>query len=106
MTQQATRNKIRRYYKNIINVGYANLANLFNYDEADYYNHGIYGWNWDAYELDWNTCIITGDKNTLGEDINHEYTQIINKNKHLVKHLSTNKKKQNFISTSSYFKHF
>lgn len=75
--REATRNTIRRNYKNIINVGYANLQHLLKYDDAKYYNHGVYGWNWNAYELDENTCIITGYRNTLGDDIDHEYTQII-----------------------------
>lgn len=77
MKKEASKKIIRKNYENIINVGYSNLQNLLRYDEAKYYNHGIYGWNWDAYELDKNTCIITGYRNTLGDDIDHGYTQII-----------------------------
>ena len=77
MKKEATKNTIKRNYSNIINVGYTNLENLLYLDDAKYYNHGVYGWNWDAYELDENTCLITGYRNTLGDNIDREYTQII-----------------------------
>lgn len=86
MKQKATRNTIKRNYNNILNVGYANLENLFYYDEAKFYNAGVYGWNWNAYELDKNTCIITGYRNTLGNDIDHNYiVKINNKAREIVK---------------------
>lgn len=89
MKQKATRNTIKRNYNNILNVGYANLQNLLRYDEAKFYNIGVYGWNWNAYELDKNTCIITGYRNTLGSNIDHEFSkkiddkakEIVNSNK-------------------------
>lgn len=86
MKQKATRNTIKRNYNNILNVGYANLQNLLRYDEAKFYNAGVYGWNWNAYELDKNTCIITGYRNTLGNDIDHNYiVKINNKAREIVK---------------------
>lgn len=86
MKQKATRNTIKRNYNNILNVGYANLENLLKYDEAKFYNIGVYGWNWNAYELDKNTCIITGYRNTLGNDIDHNYiVKINNKAREIVK---------------------
>lgn len=89
MKQKATRNTIKRNYNNILNVGYLNLQNLLRYDEAEYCNHGTYGWNWDAYELNNDTCIITGYRNTLGSNIDHEFSkkiddkakEIVNSNK-------------------------
>lgn len=74
MIKRASKNLISKNYKNILNVGYANLANLLKYDDAKYCNHGIYGWNWSVYELNENTCIITGYRNTLGEKVNREFS--------------------------------
>lgn len=77
MKIKATRKMIKNNYSNIINVGYANLQHLFFYDTSKYYNCGVYGWNWDGYELDENTCIITGYRNTLGDSIDINYIQEI-----------------------------
>lgn len=87
MKKQTTKNSIKRNYNNIINVGYTNLNHLFYYDDNNkYYNCGVYGWNWNAYELDANTCIISGYRNTVGSDIDHDYiVKIDNKAKEIIK---------------------
>lgn len=64
-----TKNEIRRQYKTVIQLGYCDLYELTRNLKKIGYNAGIYGWNYDVFELDWNTCIITGyrtfDKGTI-----------------------------------------
>lgn len=69
---QVTRKDIKESYNNIFNVGYCNMYYLLTGVEPRYYNSGVYGWNWDAYEIAPNICIITGYRNTLGENIDRE----------------------------------
>lgn len=78
MKTKVSKQIIKNNYKNIINIPYANLSNLFYYDIARYYNQGIYGWNWACFELDSNTCIITGYRNTFGVEIDSNYIKEIN----------------------------
>lgn len=79
MKQKATRKTIKNKYTNIIKVPYANLQHFLKWETVKYYNLGVYGWNWDCFELDYNTCIITGYRNTLGTDIDSNYIREINK---------------------------
>lgn len=64
-----TKNEIKKQYETIIQVGYCDLYKLTRNLKKIGYNAGIYGWNYDVFELDWNTCIITGyrtfDKGTI-----------------------------------------
>ena len=55
-----TRNEIRRQYKTVIQLGYCDIYELTRQLKKIGYNAGVYGWNYDVFELDWNTCIITG----------------------------------------------
>lgn len=55
-----TRNEIRRQYKTVIQLGYCDIYELTRQLKKIGYNAGVYGWNYDAFELDWDTCIITG----------------------------------------------
>lgn len=57
---EITRNDIRRQYTNIIQIGYCDLYELTRELKKIGYNAGVYGWNYDVFELDWDTCIITG----------------------------------------------
>lgn len=47
-------------YKNIICVGYCDIQTLLRSKDARFYTSGVYGWNADIYEIDNNTCIVTG----------------------------------------------
>lgn len=51
---------LKEGYKNIICIGYCNIQYLLNLQEPRYYGSGVYGWNWDGYEIDRNTLIVTG----------------------------------------------
>ena len=51
---------LKENYKNIICIGYCNIQYLLNGIEPRFYGCGVYGWNWDGYELDGSTLIVTG----------------------------------------------
>ena len=57
---EITKNEIKRRYETIIQLGYCDIYDLTRKLKKIGYNAGIYGWNYDVFELDWNTCIITG----------------------------------------------
>ena len=61
MKTQVTRKKLMQYY-NCVGVGYCALQNLLNYFSPQYYNSGLYGWNFDAYTFG-DVAIITGYRN-------------------------------------------
>lgn len=54
------RKQIKGMYKNIITVGYCELSELLAYSKKIGYTAGVYGWNADIFQLDWNTAIVTG----------------------------------------------
>ena len=68
------RKQIKGMYKNIIKIGYCELSELLAYTKKMGYTAGIYGWNTDIFELDWNTVIVTGYR-PFG-NINPDYTII------------------------------
>lgn len=55
-----TNKQVKENYKNIISVGYCDLYYLLQGLNARYYNAGVYGWNYDGFEINLNTLIITG----------------------------------------------
>ena len=59
MKIKVTRNQLKNHYANIISIPYCELQNLLSYEDATFYNAGVYGWNYDAYPVNEN-CIITG----------------------------------------------
>lgn len=76
---EITRNDIKRQYRTIIRIGYCDLYHLTKRLRKIGYNAGVYGWNYNAFELDYNTCIITGyrafDKGTIR--LSSEFIQYI-----------------------------
>lgn len=61
MKVKVSRKELTRYY-NCIGVGYCDLQSLLNYFSPQYYNCGVYGWNFDAYTFG-DAAIITGYRN-------------------------------------------
>lgn len=59
MKIRITNKAIKGTYKNIIVVPSCALKAL-DYLEADYYNSGVYGWNYNAYIVSQDTIIISG----------------------------------------------
>lgn len=71
----------RRFIKDhanlpIVSAGYCSLQNLLYYHSPTAYTAGVYGWNFDVYELDGLT-ITTGYRGMIGPTAHHveEYDQ-------------------------------
>lgn len=72
MKRFITRNDIYRQYKHIYKTGYCTLQNTLKSFVPKYYNSGVYGWNYDVYEIDPWTCIITGYNPCVqGKELNY-----------------------------------
>lgn len=70
-----TRNDVRRMFTKIYELGYCEYQNELNKFKKIGYNSGLYGWNYDVYMIDYDTCIVTGYR-PFGEKITSE---VINK---------------------------
>lgn len=60
MKTKTTRKEIQNHFSRIIRIGYCDAQTLLNFRSPDWYNAGVYGWNYDAYDLGGGTCIVTG----------------------------------------------
>jgi len=63
MRQQLTRQDVFKMYDNVYTCGYCALQEIERDLKCIGYNSGIYGWNWNAYEIDNNTVLVTGYRN-------------------------------------------
>ena len=55
----------------ILHIGYSDLSTLLRFHSPIFYNCGVYGWNFDAYEVN-GVAIITGYRNTFGKSVNYD----------------------------------
>ena len=76
MTRKDLQDRSALFNARIFRAGYCRLQYILQSPAADRafgYNSGLYGWNWDAYNLrdkDGNNVIIcTGHRNLVGDDI-------------------------------------
>ena len=61
MKFKITNKQVKENYSNRI---FANeIDNLLIYENPVAYNNGVYGWNYDIYEINPSTCIIKGYRN-------------------------------------------
>ena len=51
MKKKITRNEMKKYYNDIIRVGYCGAQYILYCDKPQYYNRGVYGWNYDVYNF-------------------------------------------------------
>lgn len=59
MKKKITRNEMKRYYNDIIKIGYCDAQYILYYDIPQFYNYGKYGWNYDVYDFG-DIAICTG----------------------------------------------
>lgn len=64
---QATKKDVTAQYSKVVRVGYCDLQYLLSGVERIAYNAGIYGWNWDCYEMSYEVAIVTGYRNLVGK---------------------------------------
>lgn len=75
--EKITRKQVNMY-KNIICVPYCDLWYLLYFRNKTGYNSGVYGWNYDFYHINLNTCIVTGYRpfgNIKNYDLCDEYNE-------------------------------
>ena len=64
MKYKTTKTAINNGYYYKICVGYCDMQHLLNFENANAYTCGVYGWNADIYDIGdiipWNACIVTG----------------------------------------------
>lgn len=76
MKLKISNKEIKQRFKNIIVIGYCNAQYLLKGIEPTFYNCGVYGWNYDLYEIDYNTCIITGYRNFPKPTLEYKYIDL------------------------------
>lgn len=76
MAFQTTEKAIRSSSARIVSAGYCDLQFLLRHRSPVAYTRGVYGWNFDVYEIDGLT-ICTGYRRTIGRRANniHEYNE-------------------------------
>lgn len=74
MKTKTTKNQLKKYYNNIISVGYCDLQNLLSCEDPQFYNSGVCGWNYDAYVIG-TACICTGYRQIPGHAAPYEIVE-------------------------------
>lgn len=59
MKYRTSQKEIKANFGVVVSCGYCDLQNLFNYENAESYTCGVYGWNADIYSFG-GTAIVTG----------------------------------------------
>lgn len=73
MERKLTMKEVKKYYNNIVSIGYCGACYLLKCIDREGWTCGVYGWNADVYEVNHNTCIVTGYR-PFGDIYNHELT--------------------------------
>lgn len=70
MKFKTTRKAIVNGSYNVRSAGYCDLSHLLRYHEATAYTAGVYGWNFDVFEV-YGLTICTGYRNMPGKRLEH-----------------------------------
>lgn len=70
MKFKTTRKAIVNSSFNVRSAGYCDLCHLLHYHEATAYTAGVYGWNFDIFEV-YGLTICTGYRNMPGKRLEH-----------------------------------
>jgi hypothetical protein len=76
MKTKVTRKEINRHYAAVYSCGYCALYPLFESREAVGYNSGVYGWNYDLYDIG-GIAITSGYRGMFGDDLPEECRRIL-----------------------------
>jgi hypothetical protein len=75
MKTKVTTKQLKNNFSTVLSVGYCDAQNLFKNLKPFGYNCGVYGWNFDAYEIpDTSICITTGYRPT-GKSLDYNFLQ-------------------------------
>lgn len=75
MKYKTTAKEVKNGYYKIISVGYCDLQSLLSYTSPIAYASGIYGWNFDVYEIN-GVAIATGYRGMPSKNSKADYTLI------------------------------
>lgn len=80
MKVKITNKELRDGYYTI-RLGYCDAQDILKFQPARFYNSGVYGWNYDVFEIDWNLAICTGYRpiQSIPEKLNTAAVAIIRK---------------------------
>ena len=59
LKKHVTRKELEQSYNTIINLGYSGQSIIKSHQDANYYNGGVYGWNFDAYDFEGILLVIS-----------------------------------------------
>lgn len=81
MKIHTTIKNIRNNWNHVFRCGYCDLQHIFRYEEPQFYNSGVYGWNCDIYvDYGRDIAITTGYRNMAGRmipaDLIRKYSDI------------------------------
>ena len=64
---------INHGFRKVFRAGYCDLQYIYRYEDPQFYNCGVYGWNCDIYvDYKRDIAITTGYRNMRGKNIPHE----------------------------------
>ena len=95
MSIKVTRKELQESYI-IVNCGYCDSYNIRRYYAGDYYNSGVYGWNWTAYIINYNKgekrfALVDGYRNHPISDFkNKKDYEIVRKYNKLLENIKDN----------------
>lgn len=75
MKYKTTAKALKEGYYMIIDVGYCDLQSLLSYKSPIAYNAGVYGWNFDVYDID-GVAIATGYRGMPSKNSKADYKLI------------------------------
>lgn len=82
MKKETTRAFLTGFYDHVFRAGYCDLQNIYRYEEPRFYNHGVYGWNFDVFtdhtENGESVAITTGYRNMTGKLIPYDIIEKYN----------------------------
>lgn len=99
MKIKTTMKNIRSNWKHVFYCGYCDMQDIFRYEEPQYYNCGVYGWNCDIYcDFYRDIAITTGYRNMTGKRIPHE---LIEKYSKIAKEICKNQWGESYEATKA-----
>ena len=75
MKYKTTAKALKQGYYHIVRVGYCDLQNLLSYKTVVAYSSGIYGWNFDVYDIA-GVAIVTGYRGMPCKNTSVSYSTI------------------------------
>lgn len=71
MKTNVTEKYLRSTYSKVITLGTCTPNYLMAYTSPDYYTYGVYGWNFDAIDID-GVLVMWGDRRTFGKHADYD----------------------------------